>query len=184
LSELIYLATRLSQRNIRITACIACGFEHRRNRYESGSAPHDGEEVNLKYLAATPRRTAMWTQEQFEQWASEPRPDGSPRSIGEIEAKARDLQNELTGELLATSGNTLEEFAAAPRDGKQMMLEAGGQIWLDEQAERDAEEAERQAEAQASENRQTQIMNNFRRQERERNEELGSGSSKRISSPP
>src|SRR5260370_21049881 len=81
--------------------------------------------------------------EEVEAWSSKP-----GRSVEEIEIKAIELQAQLRDELLASSGNTLDEYQAAPRDGRQMMEEAGGEVWIQEDQQREASEIAADSDAQ------------------------------------
>jgi hypothetical protein len=69
----------------------------------------------------------------FAEWAS-------CHTAAETEQRAIELQSQLREELLDSGGNTLDEYAMAPRDGRQMMEEAGGQVWITEEANREAAE--------------------------------------------
>jgi hypothetical protein len=75
--------------------------------------------------------------DEFSEWASRHNP-------AEVEQRAIELQSQLDGELLDSAGHTFDEYVMASRDGRQLMIEKGVQVWLDEAAEREAEEADRQ----------------------------------------
>ena len=75
----------------------------------------------------------VMTPEEFQEWSEKP-----GRTLAEVEEMSITQQALLRDELLASSGNTLDEYQSAPRDGQQMMMEEGAQVWIDEDAEREA----------------------------------------------
>jgi hypothetical protein len=73
--------------------------------------------------------------EEFSSWSEKP-----GRTLAEIEAEAINQQAMLRDELIASSGNTFEEFQAAPQQGRDQMLEKGGEVWIHEDQQQEASE--------------------------------------------
>jgi hypothetical protein len=71
--------------------------------------------------------------EEFSEWAERHTP-------AEVEQMAIELQDQLVSELRESAGVSREEYEHAGRDEKQMIVESGGQVWLDEAKQTEAAE--------------------------------------------
>lgn len=77
----------------------------------------------------------VMTPEEFQEWSEKP-----GRTLAEVEEMSITQQAFLRDELIASSGNTFEEFQAAPQQGRDQMLEKGGEVWIHEDQQREASE--------------------------------------------
>lgn len=77
--------------------------------------------------------TKHMSPEEFESWAAK-------HSAGEILERAVELQNELVTDLAETVGVDSDAYAQAGSQEKEMIVTAGAEQWLDEQAEREEPE--------------------------------------------
>lgn len=73
------------------------------------------------------------TAEEFASWAERHTPE-------QVLGRSIELQNELVTDLAASAGVDSEEYERAGLEERQMIVEAGGQVWLAEQAECEAAE--------------------------------------------
>ena len=73
------------------------------------------------------------TVEEFSDWAAK-------HSSAEVEQAAIEQQAMLRGELLESAGVSLEQYQEAPRDGRAMTEQAGGEVWIHEDQQREASE--------------------------------------------